>query len=75
MLDLDSGTLRVIGKGSRTRPVAIGATTIRSPDRYVRTRTRHQFASLTHLLDRPQGPPTRNWPLPTLSLSAVGRVD
>ncbi len=48
-VDLDSGTLRVIGKGSRTRPVAIGATTIRSLDRYVRTRTRHQFAGLPHL--------------------------
>ncbi len=48
-VDLDGGTLRVTGKGSRTRLVAIGATTARALDRYLRARTRHQFAGLPHL--------------------------
>jgi site-specific recombinase XerD len=48
-VDLDGGTLRVIGKGSRTRLVAIGAVTTRALDRYMRARMRHQFAELPHL--------------------------
>jgi site-specific recombinase XerD len=48
-VDLDAGTLRVTGKGSRTRLVAIGATTARAIDRYLRARTRHQFAGLPYL--------------------------
>jgi site-specific recombinase XerD len=48
-VDLDGGTLRVTGKGSRTRLVAIGATTARALDRYLRARTRHHFAGLPDL--------------------------
>ena len=39
--DLDTGLLRVTGKGSRTRFVAIGAQTVRSLDRYLRSRAKH----------------------------------
>jgi site-specific recombinase XerD len=40
-VDLDQGILRVTGKGSRTRLVAIGANTIRALDRYLRARAKH----------------------------------
>jgi site-specific recombinase XerD len=40
-VDLDQGLLRVTGKGSRTRIVAIGANTVRALDRYLRARTRY----------------------------------
>src|SRR4029079_6836050 len=39
-VDLDEGTVRVTGKGSRTRLVAIGDNTIRSLDRYLRARAK-----------------------------------
>jgi site-specific recombinase XerD len=39
-VDLDLGLLTVTGKGSRTRNVPIGATTIRTVDRYIRARGR-----------------------------------
>jgi site-specific recombinase XerD len=39
-VDLDLGLLTVTGKGSRTRHVPIGATTIRTIDRYIRLRGR-----------------------------------
>ncbi len=39
-VDLDTGILRVTGKGSRTRMVAIGAMTVRAVDRYVRARAK-----------------------------------
>jgi site-specific recombinase XerD len=45
-IDIDGGTLRVTGKGSRTRLVALGAMTTRALDRYLRARTRHQYAGL-----------------------------
>jgi len=48
-VDLDAGTLRVTGKGSRTRLVAIGALAVRALDRYLRARSRHPFANLPHL--------------------------
>lgn len=48
-LDLDGGTLRVTGKGSRTRLVAIGAQTARALDRYQRARARHPLAGLPQL--------------------------
>jgi site-specific recombinase XerD len=48
-VDLDGGSLRVTGKGSRTRLVAIGAMTTRALDRYLRARSRHPFAGLPYL--------------------------
>jgi site-specific recombinase XerD len=43
-VDLDRGLLRVTGKGSRTRVVPIGKTTIQAPDRYMRARARRADA-------------------------------
>jgi site-specific recombinase XerD len=43
-VDLDQGLMRVTGKGSRTRQVAIGTQTVRSLDRYLRARARHTAA-------------------------------
>jgi site-specific recombinase XerD len=40
-VDLDQGFLRVTGKGSRTRIVAVGASTVQAIDRYLRARTRY----------------------------------
>lgn len=48
-LDLDEQTLRVTGKGSRTRLVAIGAATVLTLDRYLRARAKHPDASAPHL--------------------------
>ena len=44
-LDLDAGTIRVLGKGRRPRYVAIGAKTVRALDRYIRVRSRHPASS------------------------------
>ena len=44
-VDLDQGLLKVIGKGSRTRMVAIGANTVRALDRYLRLRAKRPDAS------------------------------
>ncbi|TAL08227.1 MAG: integrase [Chloroflexota bacterium] len=43
-VDLDAGLLTVTGKGSRTRHVPVGATTIRTVDRYIRARARRADA-------------------------------
>lgn len=43
-IDLDAGRLTVTGKGSRTRVVGIGASTVRSIDRYLRARGKHAAA-------------------------------
>jgi site-specific recombinase XerD len=48
-VDLEQGLLRVTGKGSRTRLVAIGAVTVRALDRYARARAKHPRASLASL--------------------------
>lgn len=40
-VDLDGQTLRVTGKGSRTRLVGIGAMTVKAVDRYLRARAKH----------------------------------
>ena len=52
-IDLDEGLLRVTGKGDRTRMVAVGASSVRSLDRYLRARTKRPEAaepvSYTHL--------------------------
>jgi len=44
-VDLDAGTLRVTGKGSRTRLVSIGAAAVRALDRYLRARAKHPHAA------------------------------
>jgi site-specific recombinase XerD len=43
-VDLDQGLLKVIGKGSRTRLVAIGTNTVRAIDRYQRLRAKRPDA-------------------------------
>jgi site-specific recombinase XerD len=48
-VDLEDGRLRVTGKGSRTRDVAIGAQTVRAIDRYLRARAKHSDAELSWL--------------------------
>ena len=48
-VDLERGILRVTGKGSRERDVAIGDHTVRSFDRYLRLRARHRAADLPWL--------------------------
>ena len=48
-VDLDQGLLRVVGKGSRTRDVPIGAQTVRSIDRYLRARSKHPAAASPEL--------------------------
>jgi site-specific recombinase XerD len=55
-VDLDAGRLVVTGKGSRTRVVAIGATTVRSLDRYLRARAKHHAAGLEGLWLGRKGP-------------------
>lgn len=44
-IDLDEGLLRVTGKGDRTRMVAIGASSVRSLDRYLRARAKRPGAA------------------------------
>ena len=44
-VDLDTGLLRVTGKGDRTRFVPVGASTVRSLDRYLRARSKDPAAS------------------------------
>jgi site-specific recombinase XerD len=43
-VDLDGGLLKVTGKGSRTRVVPIGATTVQAIDRYLRLRAKRPDA-------------------------------
>lgn len=55
-VDLEAGTLRVVGKGSRTRLVAIGPTTIRTLDRYLRARSKQRGAQVASLWLGKKGP-------------------
>jgi integrase len=48
-VDLDQGLVKVTGKGSRTRIVPIGATTIRALDRYLRHRAKRPDAGVPDL--------------------------
>ncbi len=48
-VDLERGVLRVTGKGSRTRDVAVGDLTVRAIDRYLRLRAKHAAAQLPWL--------------------------
>jgi site-specific recombinase XerD len=43
-VNLDDGLLKVTGKGDRTRFVAIGTSTVRALDRYLRSRAKHEDA-------------------------------
>lgn len=54
-LDLDSGIIRVIGKGRRQRVVSIGAKATKALDRYIRLRDRHRNAALGALWIGPRG--------------------
>lgn len=55
-VDLDAGTLRVTGKGSRTRFVPVGDVAARSLDRYIRLRMRRPDATLPQLWLGKKGP-------------------
>ena len=48
-VDLERGTLRVLGKGRRERVLAIGRKTVRALDRYLRKRILHRDAHLPFL--------------------------
>ncbi len=48
-IDLDTATIRVMGKGRRERTVSIGAKGAKALDRYVRVRARHRHAYLPSL--------------------------
>jgi site-specific recombinase XerD len=55
-VDLDGGTLRVTGKGSRTRFVPLGDVAARTLDRYIRIRARRSDATLRQLWLGKKGP-------------------
>jgi site-specific recombinase XerD len=55
-VDMDAGTLRVTGKGDRTRLVAIGPSTVRTIDRYVRARSKQRGAAVPDLWLGKKGP-------------------
>lgn len=55
-VDLDQGILRVIGKGSRERMLAVGRKTVRAIDRYLRVRAQHRHAHLPNLWVGVKGP-------------------
>jgi site-specific recombinase XerD len=55
-VDLDTGLLRVRGKGDRVRAVAVGDVTIRSLDRYLRARAKLRNASQPWLWLGQRGP-------------------
>ena len=55
-VDLDGGTLRVTGKGSRTRFVPVGDVATRTLDRYIRLRARRPDAALAQLWLGKKGP-------------------
>lgn len=44
-VDLEAGLIRVVGKGSKVRFLAIGATTVQAIDRYLRRRGQHKAAT------------------------------
>ena len=55
-VDLDGGTLKVTGKGSRTRLVSVGDVTVRTLDRYLRARSKHPSSSIDALWLGKKGP-------------------
>lgn len=48
-VDLDQGTIRVLGKGRRQRLVVVGSRTVKALDRYLRLRAKHPQADLPWL--------------------------
>ena len=48
-LDLDTGTVRVLGKGSKVRLASFGAKTAKAIDRYLRKRDGHADAALPYV--------------------------
>ena len=48
-VDLNTGVLRVIGKGRRERILPVGARSVKALDRYIRLRARHPSAALPWL--------------------------
>ncbi len=57
-VDLDQGILRVLGKGSRERVLAVKRKTVRSLDRYIRMRAQRHDAHSTNLWLGIKGPLT-----------------
>ena len=57
-VDLERGILRVMGKGSRERVLAVGRKTVRALDRYLRRRTQHRDSALPQLWLGNRGPLT-----------------
>ena len=57
-VDLDQGILRVLGKGSRERVLAVGKKTVRALDRYIRIRAQRYDAHLPNLWLGIKGPLT-----------------
>ncbi len=57
-VDLDQGILRVLGKGSRERVLAVGRKTVRSLDRYIRMRGQRHDAYSPNLWLGIKGPLT-----------------
>jgi len=57
-VDLNQGILRVMGKGSRERVLAIGRKTVRALDRYIRVRAQRRDAHLPQLWLGVKGPLT-----------------
>ncbi len=55
-IDLDQGMALVKGKGSKVRPVYLGARTVRAVDRYLRMRSQHRWAHLDALFLTQRGP-------------------
>jgi site-specific recombinase XerC len=45
-VDLDSGLVRVMGKGRRERLLSVGTKTVKSLDRYLRLREGHAAAAI-----------------------------
>jgi site-specific recombinase XerD len=54
-VDLDTGLIRVVGKGNRERPIYVGAKAIKALDRYLYERAKHRLASAPWLWLGPKG--------------------
>jgi site-specific recombinase XerD len=55
-LDLDTGLIRVMGKGRRERVIPVGNRTTKALDRYIRVRSRHRYADSSALWLAAKGP-------------------
>lgn len=59
-IDLDMGTLRVVGKGGRARYVPVGPRSVKALDRYLAARKKHAHAERPELWLGRRGPLTPN---------------